>query len=124
MPRTYTADEFGALEAKCLSLQEALTEAQRSAKDTARASLLLREENAKQSGIIVALQKIVSHADSAIADYEFAIGQAVVIVGPDFHGNVTGQLTDATKRQYKVVWWNNGERKHEWLEEPEIRSAT
>lgn len=121
--KTYTADEYGALEAKCSALQEALTESRGIVNDTLRANRLLQGVTKEQAATVQLLEQAQAHAESCVAEYVFAIGDSVWINGPEFRGVVTAQITDCTKRQYKVVWWNNGERKHEWLEEPEIRRA-
>jgi hypothetical protein len=52
--------------------------------------------------------------------YSYAIGARVIIVETQHPGVVTALLTDSCGAQYRVVWWNNGERKQEWLYEFEI----
>jgi hypothetical protein len=45
----------------------------------------------------------------------YNVGDKVEIRETGHPGQVTGCLADDTGHQYRVVWWNNGERKHEWL---------
>jgi hypothetical protein len=54
--------------------------------------------------------------------YAYAIGDHVRICATEHPGQVTGLLTDSNGPQYRVVWWNNGERKQEWLYEYEVES--
>lgn len=49
-------------------------------------------------------------------EFDFRIGDAVDIVATHHPGTVTGCMLDAdATMQYRVIWWNNGERKQEWL---------
>lgn len=57
-------------------------------------------------------------------EFHHPIGAHVKIVETDHPGIVTGLLMDSLGDQYRVVWWNNGERKQEWLYSYEIEGAT
>lgn len=53
--------------------------------------------------------------------YFYNIGAKVTISETNHPGVVTGLLSDSQGHQYRVVWWNNGERRQEWLYEYEIQ---
>jgi hypothetical protein len=47
--------------------------------------------------------------------FAFAVGARVKIRETAHPGQVTGCMADSSGEQYRVVWWNNGERRCEWL---------
>lgn len=53
--------------------------------------------------------------------FAFDIGDPVSIIATEHPGIVTGMLQEKAGPQYRVVWWNNGERKNEWLFEFELK---
>lgn len=56
--------------------------------------------------------------------YAHSLGAKVTIVETEHPAIVTGLLTDSCGSQYRVVWWNNGERKQDWLYEYELKEPS
>lgn len=56
--------------------------------------------------------------------FDFSIGDLVRIRATDHPGQVTGCMVDDNGKQYRTLWWNNGERKREWLWAFEIERQT
>jgi len=52
---------------------------------------------------------------STAIEFAFAVGDPILILGPNYPGQVTGCMVDSTGLQYRIVWWKDGERKCEWL---------
>ncbi len=55
--------------------------------------------------------------------YAYSIGSRVVIAETGHPGVITGLMTESAGSAYRIVWWNNGERKQEWLYEYELKGA-
>lgn len=57
-------------------------------------------------------------------EFDFCLGDAVRLKEIGRPGVVTGCLRDNDGPQYRVVWWDSGSRKAEWLHGFEIESKT
>lgn len=56
-------------------------------------------------------------------NFTYGIGARVRLWEIERLGTVTGCLIDETGKQYRVVYWHNGERKCEWVFDWEIDRA-
>lgn len=59
---------------------------------------------------------------SFVVEFEHALGDAVRLKEIDRPGVVTSCLRDSDGPQYRVVWWDSGTRKVEWLHGFEIEA--
>lgn len=55
--------------------------------------------------------------------FVYGIGARVRLKEIDRPATVTGLLLDEHEKQYRVVYWNNGARKHEWVFDFELERA-
>lgn len=57
-----------------------------------------------------------------VVEFEYSMGDAVRLKEIDRPGVVTSCLRDTDGFQYRVVWWDSGSRKCEWLYAFEIEA--
>lgn len=55
-----------------------------------------------------------------VVQFRFSIGDHVKIVDTGHPGRVSGLLCSDDGKQYRVAWWNNGVRAHDWFLEWEL----
>lgn len=53
--------------------------------------------------------------------FDYAIGDKVIIRDIEMKGTVTGLMVDECGKQYRIVWWNNNERNERTLYPFEIK---
>ena len=53
-------------------------------------------------------------------DFTFSCGESVKLRAIDRPALVTGLLSDTEGKQYRCVWWEQGQRYNAWLFEYEI----
>ncbi|MHA1572503.1 MAG: hypothetical protein ACTSX8_00760 [Alphaproteobacteria bacterium] len=56
-------------------------------------------------------------------DFAHKIGDAVKVKTIEMIGHIDALCLDIHGKQYRVVYWNNGERKSTWMYDWEIESA-
>lgn len=58
-----------------------------------------------------------------VVEFDYSVGDRVMLIEIDRPGVVTSLIRDNDGLQYRIVWWDNGSRKSEWLHSFEIRAA-
>lgn len=56
-------------------------------------------------------------------EFKFALKESVVVLAIGMVGTVDSVSRNINGEQYRVVYWNDGERRQEWLYDWEIASA-
>jgi hypothetical protein len=52
--------------------------------------------------------------------YKFDVEDGVTILAIDHVGTVDAVMSSIRGNEYRIVWWNNGERYTEWMYEREL----
>jgi hypothetical protein len=69
-------------------------------------------------------RKEVCHPENTVkqlVEFEFEFQQEVTIKQIETKGHVIARMQDSTGIQYHIAYWNNGERKTEWMYRWELK---
>ncbi len=53
--------------------------------------------------------------------FKYRIGDEIKIIDIETEGRIASQLNDINGKQYKVIYWNDGLRKEEWMYDWELK---